>query len=285
MIGISDPAVPGVDRTTHYTFDTGILIDGLLTLAEHDPTHRDRWVFHAARSLDWLASAFSDESFPSVVPAPAQSDPHDWHHRQSMHLTKLAIPLLKGAAVLGDSSYERIARSLLDWGLTLQADDGRLRINDSTQSTRLHPHCYALEGLVVAGAMLDEPIYTNAARRGALWLASVQDQDGSFPQWWPVRYGSMRDRVLDRVTHLRVTDAPSQAIRIWKVLGIAHDECARAERFLEGVRHDRGGLPLHVRSVGPIHLPRSTTYSWPTFFYLHAQMLEHGDQDRAGELF
>jgi hypothetical protein len=176
-----------------------------------------------------------------------------------------------------------MGRELLDWSLTLQLPEGRFRIHADSQKTRLHPHCYILEGLLYAGAALGDQKYTDAARRGAEWLATVQNPDGSFPQWFPSTDGALPRRVFDRVTNLRVCDVPAQSIRAWKVLDMAEHEITKAETFLESMRS--GGLPLRSHQLAGRELGTPAIFSWPTFFYLHACMLGGGETDRAIELF
>lgn len=285
MIEIGSPAVPGIDGETFYTFDTGIMIDGLLTLAALDPEKADRWLSYAVTGLDWMYAAYSGGSYPPAVPpVPAEEvGRYDWHLTQGVHLAKNAIPFIKGGLAAGNDAYVQMGRELLDWGLTLQLPEGRLRIHAGSNKTRLHPHCYALEGLVYAGAALDESKYTEAARRGAEWLVKVQNSDGSFPQWFPSTDGPLPRRLFDRVTNLRVCDVPAQSIRIWKVLGMGEEQILKAESFLEAMR--QGGLPLRSHQIVGRELGTPAIFSWPTFFYLHACMLRNGDLDRGIELF
>ena len=284
MLAAHSPAVAGIDGG-HFTFDTAILADGLLTLAAHDPDHRDRWLAAAEVSLDWLSTEFGGGTYPPVIPAvDSDGDKYAWHLTQAVHLNKAAIPLLKGSEALGLKSYVDLSRELLDWSVTLQGEDGALRINESTNRVRFHPHCYALEALLFSGSFLSETRYTEAGRRGADWLVAMQRPDGSFPQWHPQTHGPMRRRIADRITSLAVCDAPAQAIRVWKVLGMAPAHIQRAERFLEEQRED-GGLPLQLRHIGPLLVGERRTFSWPTFFYLHACMLDFGKSEQAAELF
>lgn len=284
LIGIGSPPVPGIDGNEQFTFDTAIFLDALFVLAERDHDHQDRWLSTAAEGLKWLYSLGTEDGFPSVPPAASGApDPYAWHLRQSMHLTKLAIPFTRGARAFDRPDYEAAARRILDWTVALQRDGGGLPINTSTECVRLHPHCYALEGLLFCGAALDDGDYTEAARRGAGFLVDRQNADGSFPQWFPHTHGSVARRLVDRATGLRVGDAPSQAIRIWRVLDMAEGSIQRAERFIESVRAG-DGVPLHIRSLGPVERA-GPVYSWPTFFYLHACMVGTQQRPSALELF
>ena len=179
--------MPGIDGETNYTFDTGIMIDGLLTLAAIDPEYAERWTRYAVVGLEWLYGAYSGGSYPPAVPAvPAEEvGRYDWHLAQGVHLGKNAIPFIKGGLATGNDAFVQVGRELLDWSLTLQLPDGRFRIHADSQKTRLHPHCYILEGLLYAGSALGEEKYTDAARRGAEWLASVQNPMDRSPSGTP----------------------------------------------------------------------------------------------------
>ena len=124
-----------------------------------------------------------------------------------------------------------------------------------------------------------------AVCRAADWLAAVQNQDGSLFKWYPPGSGGLWRRVLSRVVPTKVADASAQALRIWKVLGVHSGHVARGEGYLQSLAWRDGGLPNHVRTLGPLLRVQRRVYTWPTFFWQHALTLRPGNFESANEIF
>jgi hypothetical protein len=278
-LAVSDPEGKGL-----YTFDTGILIGGLLDL--YLMCHDDYYLEEIQKRIEWLLSVFDGRRFPAVV---AYDDDHRdsgraWHRITSVHLAKLAIPLLKGWKVIGNEAYREAACTLLDWAITLQRPEGSFSINETNAATMLHPHCYATEGFLYAGKILDSQRYMDVAVRASRWLESVQNTDGSFFRWLPSVPGSLARRGFNALVKTTTTDATAQAVRIWKLLRQNPAGINQAQRYLRQMTYD-GGLRLSSRRTGFMELRRRKIYSWPSFFYLHACSIAHGEFDKVDELF
>ena len=48
----------------------------------------------------------------------------------------------------------------------------------------LHPHCYAAEGLLVAGQILNEKSFLESARKAVIWISEYQLDNGAFPSYF-----------------------------------------------------------------------------------------------------
>jgi uncharacterized protein YyaL (SSP411 family) len=275
LLRTSQPAVRGPSDGRIYSFDTGILATGLLDLfaVTQEPGHLDE----ARRRLDWLLERASGGSMAATVPEEAPRPKLDaWPLRRSIHLGKMALPLLKGWRVTEDSRYRDAARRLFEWALALQRDDGRFAIDERNAATMTHPHCYVTEALLYGAWSLDDDEVRAAVDHAVAWLAEVQNPDGSFYRWYDGSRGPLRTKV---------SDATAQALRIWRVTGMYPEHAARAADYLDRVAMKDGGLPNYVRSLGPLQWRKNEVCSWPTFFWHHALTIESGDAKTTAEIF
>lgn len=279
LISISrDGGLPYYGDDLLYTFDTGVFVSALFDL--YQIAKKDIYLVAAKKSLDWLERFWDGEKFHAVD---RQNNNTEWAHLPSIHLVKLAIPLLKGRNFLKDDKYERLSMDLLNWGMKFQQEDGRFILNDTTTDTMVHPHCYATEGYIFAYNCLKRDEYLEVAKKSALWLASIQNGDGSFYRWYSGNKPSF-ENLFERIHKSKVADATSQAVRIWKLLGTNQEGIERALTYLQAQLRD-GGLLLTQQDTLLGWVSRPQVCSWATFFYLHALMLPFGKIKYAGEIF
>lgn len=282
MIKTHGLAVEDFAREGYFLFDTAILISGLFDL--FSCSNDDNILSEAEEKLDWLLAQFDGEMFPSIASLTIKLR-NRWDEMPSVHLAKVAIPLAKGWKMLGRQRYKQTAISLLDNMKIYQKEDGRFVINSKSDNTMLHPHCYATEGYLAAGSILQEEKYIDVARRASKWLESVQNENGSFYKWLPKQEVNLFYlKILSKVVKTQVADATSQAIRIWKVLGEYPASIERAEDFISQMT-GKEGLRNHLRMIGPFHFNDERVFSWPGLFYLHSTLIEFGDFAKAYEVF
>ncbi|RME78894.1 MAG: hypothetical protein D6784_01745, partial [Chloroflexi bacterium] len=174
-----------------------------------------------------------------------------------------------------DPRYAAAARRVCDWALGLQDEDGAIRANASVPQVVSHPHCYALEGLLYAHFALGDERYLQAARRGADWLVSGQNRDGSISIEYKKPWHRMGRRIVEKVRPKRVIDATSQAIRIWLILFyLEGDErylqaARRAAEFVQSMQCTRSP---DRNAVGGFYFwpGHPVMFTWGTMFALHA---------------
>jgi hypothetical protein len=266
-----DGAVPNLVDGLFYVFDTGIYVSSLFDL--YALTKKEIYLRQAQQGLDWMYSKWDGEQFSRVNGAPSQEK---WYHSSSVHLAKMAIPLLKAAVYLKDLEHEKIAFKLLEEYKRLQLDSGNFQINDYTQMTMTHPHCYATEGFLYAFYYSKKNEYLKVADRASSWLSLCQNKDGSL-------YGAYSTQEGTRKVGLRKrSDATSQASRIWKILGVNRYGISRAYSYLNSELTDNG-LPLVKRRW--LEVCARAVFSWPSFFYLHSLILPFGQMEYCRDLF
>jgi uncharacterized protein YyaL (SSP411 family) len=225
-----------------------------------------------------MYSKWDGEQFSAVDGVPSQKA---WYHLSSVHLAKMAIPLLKAAAHLENLEHEKIAYKLLEKYRRLQLDSGNFQVNDDTQITMTHPHCYATEGFLFAYSYSKKSEYLKVAERASSWLCLNQNKDGSLYREYAI--GTEENEKAGRA---KTNDATAQATRIWKLLGVNQDGIDRAYSYLNGELKDNG-LPLfkHSSLKSRVFSRWRDVFSWPTFFYLHSLTLPFGQMEYCKDLF
>jgi len=280
LISSSENGLTGQKDNIKYAFDTGIFISGLIDL--YHASNEERYANEALRRLRWLCSFFDGEKFPAIV---GDSSNDCWDKVSSVHLAKISIPLIKGWKTFNNENYKKIAESLLDWAIGLQSIEGRFKINYMNDSTMIHTHCYATEGFLYSSQYLNKKHYKHIAQKAIDWLAKVQNKDGSFYKWYP-KYPTktLLDEAFRIFYRTKCTDATSQAIRFWQILGIYKKNIEKGEKYLEKMRIN-SGLSLIKRKVLFVELKQRKVFSWPTFFYIHEKSIEFGDFSKIYEIF
>jgi hypothetical protein len=274
--------IPSFSDNLLYTFDTGIYVSGLCDL--YSITGKDTYLTDAKKSLDWLYSMWDGTLFSATNSIPAEKA---WYHLPSVHLVKLAIPLIKASKYLGDKRYEKTALELLHHYAPLQTKTGAFKVNETSGTVMTHPHCYAVEGYLYAYHVLRDEKLLELARRGSDWLSKAQNSDGSFYRLYSVeRSSDKEERAKAGEEKLKTSDATAQATRIWKLLGVNHQRIEKAYRYLDN-QVKNGGLMLFRKETlkGKLFSSRKPVYSWPTFFYLHSLLLPFGQIEYCHELF
>jgi hypothetical protein len=269
-------AVPNLVDGLFYVFDTGIFVSSLFDL--YDLTKKGIYLRQAQQSLEWMYSEWDGEQFKAVDQVPSQKA---WYHSSSVHLAKMAIPLLKAAVHLGDLEHEKIAYKLLEKYKRLQLDSGNFRVNEESQITIAHPHCYAAEGFLYAFYHSKKNEYFRVADRASSWLGLNQNKDGSLCSMYTIH-----EEEKGKVGCEKTSDATSQASRIWKLLGVNRDGISKAYTYLNKELID-DGLPLlkHPSLKSRVFSRRRDVFSWPTFFFLHSLTLPFGQMEYCKDLF
>lgn len=131
-----------------------------------------------------------------------------WSLISGAFLIKLAIGLLNLKEITGNINFQKAAKELCDWGLGFQEVNGRFRTSPDPEETFLHPHCYAAEGLLVAGLVLNESKYIKSALKAVTWISDYQNNCGGFPSYYS-------NGLFKKATS---PDMTAQVIRLWLML-------------------------------------------------------------------
>jgi uncharacterized protein YyaL (SSP411 family) len=222
-------------------FDNGICLNGLVNMFRC--TGERRYLAAALGLGAWLVdtmqakdgSLFAKYSVGTRMP---YSLGGKWSQMSGSYLLKVAIGLLNLGDASGDPRYTQAARALCEWGATLQEPDGRFRTSP-LGDTFLHPHCYAAEGLLVAGRVLREPRWLQAAAQAVAWISPHQRATGGFPAFFeegkfvPVESPEMTAQVLRLWLLLRHDERPALDAKaaIYRILA---DQVVDPQKEVEG---------------------------------------------------
>lgn len=271
-------AVPCFSDNLLYAFDTGIFVSSMFDL--YDLTKKQIYLDEAQKSLSWLYSQWDKRPFSSVDVIPEKAD---WYHLSSVHLAKLAIPLIKASIFLEDRRGEAVALALLDNFRKLQMENGSFSVNKGSETVFTHPHCYATEGFLYAYYTLRRHEFLEAAKRSSDWLSKMQNSDGSLYRCYNAE---RRTGNGDKEEKVKTSDATAQVTRIWKLLGVNQEGVDKAFKYLSGELNENGlRLFRNVSLRSKIFPWGSPGYSWPTLFYLHSLLLPFGRIEYCKELF
>lgn len=193
------------------SFDNGMCLNGLCNVYRH--TGDEKYLQAAKLIGKNLTENLQrpDGSFFSKydVEQETANDPGGkWSLISGPFLVKLSIGLLNLAETTGDAVFSDSAFNLCQWGLKFQSVDGRFMTSPNEDETFLHPHCYAAEGLLVAGIVLNNEEFVNSAAKAVEWIAERQFHDGTFPAYY--KGGSCSEETSPDMT--------AQVIRLWGML-------------------------------------------------------------------
>jgi len=279
MININrNGAVPCFADNNLYTFDTGIFISGIFDLYAIDKNQK--YIDEAKKSLKWIYKKWDSEK---ILAGEVNPPKEYWYKKPSVHLTKLAISLIKASKYIGDKKYEKNALKLLDRYKKLQNENGSFRIIEGSNEIMTHPHCYATEGFLYAYHTLRNQEYLEIAKKASEWLCKIQNSDGSFYRQYFIEEN---DKLQKNPIKLKTSDATAQATRIWKLLGVNRNGIDKDYKYLDSELKSNGLRLLKSDSLsGKLSSWQRAIFSWPTFFYIHSLILPFGNQDRCEELF
>ncbi len=171
-----------------YSFDTGVIISGLVNL--HLACGDSRYLDAAGAAAEWLlrVSRKDDGLFQPVYDiaraTPAPESANEWSLCAGAYHTKVALGLLNLFTVSGTTAYRDAAVAACDAALALQRPDGRFVTFPPDGGTNCHPHAYAAEGLWVVGRLLDRADFLDASAHATAWLLAIQSADGMIPRHW-----------------------------------------------------------------------------------------------------
>jgi len=197
----------------YYSFDNAIIASALIDLYRF--CKKEQLLNIAEENCMWLIRFMQnhDGSFKAMFDLEKCEFARisNWFGDKGCLHAKNSIPLLKLYVLLGNEQLKNSAEKVYDWVLKLQRKDGAFRATIYDEYIFTHAHCYATEGLLYGYYALNNIRYLEAAIKAGLWLMNMQNPDGSL---YEVYSGKNSSFSLKK----RVTDASSQAIRIWIML-------------------------------------------------------------------
>ena len=155
-----------------YTFDTGMILKGLLALAENDLDENDKYKNAILSGCDWIMSMQKDDGSISTPDKSQWLLPYGKKVPEAIHIYCLE-PLQKAAKIYNQPKYEKCVKNALAYYLAQE--------NLTDFSTLSHFNAYIIEGLIDIGE-------TKRAQRAMDLISLFQKNDGSVPAYSNVNF-------------------------------------------------------------------------------------------------
>ena len=194
-------------KNQQYSFDNGIILNGLVNLYRH--TREERWLASAVTVADWLIN-FAQRPNGAFFPVYQMDEDRffesdkEWSLCSGSYHGKIAIGLLNLYDLTKKQKYLSSAQKVCDFALGCQNSSGRFISFLTRGGTNAHPHNYSCEALWVAGKYLGREDYLVSAARGVEWILNLQDSQGIVPRLYKDDTPIYNERV----------DAISQTLRM-----------------------------------------------------------------------
>jgi uncharacterized protein YyaL (SSP411 family) len=166
-----------------HTFDQAMVVNGL---ANFSRATGDAGSLEMAERLGRKLLSLQDRNggLPTYFPVSRPDNGGRWSARRGAFLVKVAQGLLNLHDMTGATEFADGAIRLCDWALRWQDQQGMFGF-EAGEGKRgnlfFHPHCYAIEGLMVAGLYLGHETYLAASQRGLQAMLEHQLPGGGFP--------------------------------------------------------------------------------------------------------
>ncbi len=252
-----------------FSFDCGMVLNGVTSLYRLNKDKRD--LEFCIKLANFMINKMQkpDGSFYAVYDAKNEKlidNGEKWSTQSGCLHAKLSIGLINLYEITKDKRYLDSAKKVCDNSLQYLQDDGRFITFSQTGDTLFHPHCYASEGLYIAGSYFKDQRYIEASRKSTTYLFQHQLKNGGIPSFY--RKGSL-------VEHER-TDILSQALRMGALFlkDIAEEKLQNlASRLLEFQIKEgsqKGGFIYGYDDLGNRY---DHANSWCTMFAIQALTL------------
>lgn len=193
------------------SFDNAMILNGFANL--YRTTGDPKYLKIATRTADWLIAKMQnpDGSFKAKLTADTLEEirtPERWSSQPAVLHAKHAIGLANIHKLTGDGRYRDAAESICDWSIQHMEGNGRFVTNPAVGDTYMHPHCYAIEGLLAAALALGLDRYMPDIKEASAWiLMGITSKEG-ISQHFDGAAFSADEHV----------DSMSQSARIWMLL-------------------------------------------------------------------
>lgn len=167
-----------------YTFDTGIIINGLLNL--YRITKENSILESAKKAADWLVEIQNPNG--SIHPRfnrdynKIDNDSNSWSTISGSFHCKISMGMLNLFDITKDERYKIFVERICNYSLEKQTKEGRFNTYENQVGTNLHPHCYSAEGLLAAGIYLKNERYIEAAAKATEWILKNQKEESITPR-------------------------------------------------------------------------------------------------------
>lgn len=243
-----------------FTFDTGMVLYGMINLFK--ATRKDRYLQVSKKIAEFLLRNQRKDGSIAAIYSPKTNKTLEtfdkWSNQSGAFHAKIALGLVDLYEVTSNQVYKDAAIKLCNFTLTLQDKTGRFITNKADNTTHIHPHCYAAEGLFYTGVHFRIKKFIIASQKASKW---------SFDNLSNYGINELYNPLTNTFNDFQRSDILAQLLRLGIIFSLDSkkiDELASlllTYQYKEGSRQDGGFL----YSKNERHLN-----SWCTMFTLQA---------------
>lgn len=168
-----------------FSFDCGMVLNGMTSL--YKVSKEKMYLDFNEKLANFMIDKMQKEdgSFYAVYDAKNNKlidNGEKWSTQSGCLHAKLSIGLTNLYELTQDKKYLDSAKKVCDNSLRFLKNDGRFVTFSESGDTLFHPHCYAIEGLYVAGNYFNNKKYLEIAKQSIIYLFNQQLKNGGIPQ-------------------------------------------------------------------------------------------------------
>lgn len=231
-----------------YLFDTAVCMRALCLFRQIFPEQKIRNLDPLIKNLDETAISLVKRRLAFEAGDSLNQTTH-WSDHFNIHSIKALAQLLPWNDT---EEFKKEIDDIIQAFLHDRFFDGIFYPDDQKNQAYLHPHCYALEGLLTLRKITGRS-YGTVLNVSAKRLAEMQLHNGALPSYW---------RMNEPPT--AASDTTAQAVRIWQILD--------AQKYSQPIKRGLDYLETQMAPCGGVKYSSRIKHAntWTTIFYLQA---------------
>lgn len=167
-------------QNTYHSFDNGVILKALLDL--YSITKENKYISKSYEIAEKLAGMQKSTGlFHPIFDADKKKfidEPFKWSTQSGPYHAKIAMGLTEFHNITREDWTKKSAIKICEAILRKQLKEGRFVTYADKETTHVHPHCYALEGLIFTGINFRRSNFLAAAEDGIQWMFDNQKENG-----------------------------------------------------------------------------------------------------------
>jgi len=164
-----------------FSFDTGMVLYGMVNLCKLTRNSRclqasemlAKFLIDKMQNKDGSLSAIYDPKTDQII-----GSLDKWSSQPGGFHAKVSLGLVDLFEITQNDKYRDAAIKLCEYAISTQEESGRFVTDKASQTTHMHPHCYAAEGLLYTGASFGITEFVESAGRATAWAFENVSSEG-----------------------------------------------------------------------------------------------------------
>lgn len=182
-----------------------------------------------------------------------------WSDQSGAFHAKVCLGLLGLFDITKDIRYRDAAKAICEHALVYQQESGRFITDRFEDTTNLHSHCYAAEGLLYAGLLLNIERFVQAAKKATQWIFQQLNSDG---------LNELYDASSKTFNNFQRSDILAQALRLGMIFSAQRRHIEDLKSLL--LRYQYLGEDSQQKGGFFYSLDRAHINSWCSLFAVQA---------------